>query len=147
MHYGNTWRIHRRLFHRFFNVSVADQFDDKIHKAINVFLRRLSESPGRFLNHVQLYVSLHPIQSLKYPGLTTRLLGLRSMAGSLTLSVAYGVNVESENDDFYVASEDAMHAVDFALIPGTFLVDSLPIRMCCTQGSFSRDSYNTYFSQ
>jgi len=60
MHYGNTWRIHRRLFHRFFNISVADQFDDKIHNAIDVFLHRLSESPERFLKHVHLYVGTYP---------------------------------------------------------------------------------------
>ena len=59
MRYGNTWRIHRRLFHRFFNVSVADQFDDKIYNAIDVFLRRLSETPERFLEHARLYVGPH----------------------------------------------------------------------------------------
>ncbi|KAF9645500.1 cytochrome P450 [Thelephora ganbajun] len=103
MPYGNTWRIHRKLFHRFFNVSVADQFDDKIHKAVNVFLHRLSESPERFLKHAHF------------------------LTGSLTLSVAYGLNVESESDKFYSASEDAMNAFDIALVPGTFLVDVLPI--------------------
>ncbi len=61
MSYGNLWRTHRRLFHRFFNVSVVDQFDDKIHKAVNVFLHRLSESPERFLKHIHLYVSLNPM--------------------------------------------------------------------------------------
>jgi hypothetical protein len=66
MPYNNIWRIHRRLFHRFFNASVADQFDDKIYKAVNVFLHRLSESPERFLKHTHLCVSLQPIQSLRY---------------------------------------------------------------------------------
>ena len=56
MQYDSTWRNHRRLFHRFFNVSVADQFDDKIYNASNVFLHRLSESPERFLKHVHLCV-------------------------------------------------------------------------------------------
>jgi len=51
-----------------------------------------------------------------------------SLTGSLTLSVAYGVNIESESDELYSASEDAMIAVDAALVPGTFLVDALPIR-------------------
>ena len=55
MDYGNTWRIHRRLFHRFFNISAADQFDGEIDKAIKVFLNRLSESPERFLKHIHLY--------------------------------------------------------------------------------------------
>jgi hypothetical protein len=54
MPYGNTWRIHRKLFHRFFNVSTADQFDDKIYKAVDVFLHRLLKSPDRFLKHAHL---------------------------------------------------------------------------------------------
>lgn len=68
MHYGDTWRIHRRLFHRFFHISAVDQFDDKILKAINVFLHRLSNSPERFLNDVHLYVDLDPIRALRVPG-------------------------------------------------------------------------------
>jgi len=72
---------------------------------VNVFLRRLSESPERFLKHVHF------------------------LTGSLTLSVAYGVNIESESDKFYSASEDAMSALGTAMIPGAFLVDALPIRM------------------
>ncbi|KAF9645502.1 cytochrome P450 [Thelephora ganbajun] len=103
MPYGNAWRMRRRLFHRFFNVPAVGQFDDKIYKAVNVFLRRLSKSPERFLKHAHF------------------------LAGSLALSVAYGLNVESESDGFYSASEDAMNAVGIALVPGTFLVDALPI--------------------
>jgi hypothetical protein len=54
MHYGKTWRIHRKLFDRFFNIAVADQFDDKIYEAVNVFLNRISRYPDRFLEHVHL---------------------------------------------------------------------------------------------
>jgi len=61
MRYGNLWRTNRRLFHRFFNVSVASQFDHKIHKAMDVFLHRLTESPERFLKHIHLYASPHLI--------------------------------------------------------------------------------------
>ena len=56
MPYGETWRIHRKLFHKFFNPAVSDQYDDKILHVVNVFLRRLSESPERFLKHAHLYV-------------------------------------------------------------------------------------------
>ena len=37
--------------------------------------------------------------------------------------------MESENDKFYAASEEAMNAVAMALVPGVFLVDAIPIRM------------------
>lgn len=102
MPYGDTWRIHRRLFHRFFNISVADRFDESICKAVNTFLHRLFESPERFLKHVHF------------------------LTGSLALSITYGVNIVSESDRFYAASEEAMHAADAALLPGAFLVDAFP---------------------
>ena len=55
------------------------------------------------------------------------------MTGSLNLSVAYGIDIESEDDKFYAASEEAMVAVDAALLPGAFLVDAFPIRTCFDQ--------------
>jgi len=54
---------------------------------------------------------------------------LESLAGSLVLSIAYGMNVKSESDRYFLASEDAMAAIDLALLPGAFLVDVFPIRM------------------
>ena len=47
----------------------------------------------------------------------------------MSLSVAYGLNVESESDKFYSVSEEATNAVDTALSPGAFLVDFFPSRM------------------
>ncbi|KAF9786328.1 cytochrome P450 [Thelephora terrestris] len=103
MSYGSAWRIHRKLFHRFFSVAIKDRFDDKMCDAVNVFIHRLSESPEKFLKHAHF------------------------LAGSLALSVAYGLNIESENDKVYSLSEDAMNAVDIAMVPGRFLVDFFPI--------------------
>lgn len=103
MPYGDAWRKNRKLFHRFFNITAVKQYDEKIYEAMNVFLNRLSESPERFLKHVHF------------------------LTGSLSLSVAYGLNVESEDDKFYSASKNATSAVDLALVPGAFLVDFLPI--------------------
>ena len=50
-----------------------------------------------------------------------------SLTGSLMLSVAYGLNVESEEDEYYSASVEAMDAVRVA-IASNFLVDVFPIR-------------------
>ena len=47
--------------------------------------------------------------------------------------MAYGLDVESESDKFYAASEDAMDPVNVAMVPGNFLVDVLPIRMSFDQ--------------
>jgi hypothetical protein len=127
MSYGSAWRIHRKLFHRFFSVAIKDRFDDKICDAVNVFIHRLSESPEKFLKHAHLYVVSQPILALSWAYLTC--FNRESLAGSLALSVAYGLNIESENDKLYSLSEDAMNAVDIAMVPGRFLVDFFPIRM------------------
>ena len=74
MSYGSTWRVHRKLFHRFFNISAADQFNDKIDDAVNAFLRRLSESPERFLKHAHLCVN--PCRTL--PGSSSLLFPLNA---------------------------------------------------------------------
>ena len=64
---------------------------------------------------------------------------LGSLTGSLSLSVAYGLDVESESDKFYSVTEEAIGALDLAL-PGTFLVDTFPIRTCLGYGSSGRIS-------
>ena len=55
----------------------------------------------------------------------------RSLTGSLNLSAAYGIDIEAEF--FYAASEEAMVAVDAALLPGAPLVDAFHIRVCFNQ--------------
>ena len=70
-------------------------------------------------NPFSSYVSLDSLRAFR-PG---------SLAGSLTLSVAYGLNIESESDRFYSPAEEALTGVDTAMMPGAFLVDALPFRM------------------
>ena len=72
---------------------------------------------------------------------------LGSLTGSLTLSIAYGVNIESESNKFFSASEDAMAAVDVAMLPGSFLVDVFPIRMNFSRKGHSQRSLQCYFPQ
>ena len=50
------------------------------------------------------------------------------MTASLSLSVAYGIDVQSVNDPFVVMVEECMKTISTAGTPGAFLVDSLPIR-------------------
>ena len=142
MHYGNLWRVHRRLMHRFFNGSVVDMFDDKMHQAVNVFLRRLIESPERCLNHAELYVSSGFILAMPRTHHAPFLFG--SLAGYLSLSIAYGVNIKSENDEFYSSSNRTMHNFGQALTPGAFLVDTFPIRMNSNRKGSPKGSYKVY---
>lgn len=60
------------------------------------------------------------------------------------MSIAYGVDVESESDKFFSASEDAMAAVDVAMLPGAFSVDVFPIRMDSSRRNPSQRSYHVH---
>lgn len=60
------------------------------------------------------------------------------------MSVAYGLDVESESDKFYSVTEEAISALDLAL-PGTFLVDTFPIRTCSVTALLG-ESYSVPFA-
>ena len=50
------------------------------------------------------------------------------------MSITYGIDVKSDDDQFLSASIDAGHALVTALVPGKFLVDTIPMRAClCTR--------------
>jgi hypothetical protein len=72
---------------------------------------------------------------------------MKSLSGSLILSIAYGVNIESENDRFYLACGEAMTAIETATTPGAFLVDVFPIRMSSSQAGASQMSLQGSSSQ
>ena len=72
MPYGNRWRTHRRLFHRFFNVSTVERFDPRLFKGIRSFLKRLAESPEDFADHTRLYVAFWLRSEPKARALTSR---------------------------------------------------------------------------
>jgi hypothetical protein len=46
------------------------------------------------------------------------------------LSVTYGIDVKSIDDQFLSASLEASDALESAVLPGKFLVDAIPIRAC-----------------
>ena len=52
---------------------------------------------------------------------------LFSMAGETIISIAYGLDVESENDPYIQVAEKGQNGIAAAAIPGAFLVDSFPI--------------------
>ncbi|KAG6894845.1 hypothetical protein C0993_010597, partial [Termitomyces sp. T159_Od127] len=43
------------------------------------------------------------------------------------MSVAYGIDVQPDNDPYIAAAETAMHGMSEATIPGTFLVEFIPL--------------------
>lgn len=49
------------------------------------------------------------------------------MAGATMLSLAYGMEVQLENDPFIAIAEKALAGLVTAAVPGAFLVDTIPI--------------------
>ncbi|KAJ6529442.1 cytochrome P450 [Mycena vulgaris] len=103
MKYGDHWRVHRRLFHNVFHNEAAQLFQPKELIVTHELLRRILQEPDAVMDH------------------------LRHAAGELIMSVAYGINVLPKNDPYVVLAEHAVNALQTAIIPGRFLVDSVPI--------------------
>ena len=59
----------------------------------------------------------------KHPLLFIRI----SFVGSTSISMMYSINVHPYNDPYIKIAEEAMEAIAELLVPGTFLVDIIPI--------------------
>lgn len=54
------------------------------------------------------------------------------MTGELIMSVTYGIDVQPSNDPYIDLAERALHSLVAAVVPGAFLVDSIPLRTSCS---------------
>ncbi|KAJ7090364.1 cytochrome P450 [Mycena belliarum] len=105
MKYGDHWRAHRKLFHEVFNSVAAQSFRTK----------------ERAVCHELLYDMLQS-------GSGEDVLGhLRHMAAKIVMSVAYGIDVLPANDPYVELAEHAVDGLVTAVVPGRFLVDSIPL--------------------
>ena len=123
MPYGPRWRTHRKLFHDFINVSATKNYDVNLAKAASNFLINLHRNPKAFREHIHLYVP----HSLATP---IRLVygAISRLTGSLALSVAYGIEADTPDNEFFHMYEEMLNEVNEAAVPGAFLVDILPFR-------------------
>jgi hypothetical protein len=48
------------------------------------------------------------------------------MAGETIMSIAYGLEVQANNDPYIKTAEQGVHPLAAAAVPGAFLVDTLP---------------------
>ncbi|KAJ6580704.1 cytochrome P450 [Mycena capillaripes] len=101
MKYGDHWRKHRQLFHQAFNPVAAQAYHPMERAACHELLRRLLHNPENIMDH------------------------LRHMAGSVIMSVAYGINVLPQDDPFVALAKDAIRTIVIATVPGKFL-DTIP---------------------
>ena len=123
MEYGNLWRSSRRLLHEFLNMRAVIEFDEYQRKHAIRMLSHLGESPDRFFNHAELYVFL-----ITAPSYTSRATAVVSAIASLVMEVTYSLNIITTEDRFLRAAIDAGRVVKRAMVPGAFLIDTLPIR-------------------
>jgi hypothetical protein len=49
------------------------------------------------------------------------------MAGETIMSVAYGITVQPKDDIYIETAEKGVRSLFLAAVPGTFLVDSIPL--------------------
>ncbi|KAL0949266.1 hypothetical protein HGRIS_009344 [Hohenbuehelia grisea] len=103
MPYGEYWRQCRRLFHQEFHPTAARRFQPKELKATHELLGKLLNDPEDLEGH------------------------LRHHAGTIVLGIAYGLQIQPKNDPYIRAAEEGVQPLLVAGVPGTFLVDALPI--------------------
>ncbi|THU77011.1 cytochrome P450, partial [Dendrothele bispora CBS 962.96] len=104
MPYGNLWRECRKLFHQ------GDLF------------LRLGNNYSRASKSL-IHRILH-IMSPTHSGLVA--FYSTTMAGTLILSITYGITARPSSDPFIQAAEVALKSVTEAARPGAFLVDQFP---------------------
>ncbi|KAI0642510.1 CyP450 monooxygenase [Trametes meyenii] len=100
--YGQWWRRHRRAFHQFFNPNAVKQFRPRQYAQVSRYLSRLLESPENLLDHNRL------------------------LFASTILPIAYGVDVNSSDDELVVVAERGLEAFSRLLVPGKYLVELFP---------------------
>ena len=63
------------------------------------------------------------------------------MAGSVILSITYGIEVQPENDPFIAISQEAVHTVAAAFVPSAFWVVSCSSNTCHKHSIHEQDFF------
>jgi cytochrome P450 len=101
---GALWRDHRRVFDKETTKEAVKRFWPEETAAIHEMLRRLLESPDDYAEHA------------------------RHMAGQTIMAIAYGADVQPKDDPFLRIGEVANDIVAKTTVPGSYLVDTFPLR-------------------
>ena len=121
MPYGSLWREHRKIFHQHFYPNAAAAYVPQQLAGARKTLLRIAERPEEFRDHIRLYA--HYFYSIAIFSLP-----IYSYFAASILNIIYGIKVdEKTNREFVHSGEMAMQGMAIAGIPGTFLVDILPI--------------------
>ncbi|KAK0480127.1 cytochrome P450 [Armillaria novae-zelandiae] len=102
MRYSDQWRMHRRMFHQYFQPRAVPAYYPVQLKATSVLLQQLHNSPDAFVQHI------------------------RHHAGSIIMKTVYGYDVDVNGDKFVTLVDQALDAIRNVGNVGTYLVDYIP---------------------
>ncbi|KAI0094959.1 cytochrome P450 [Irpex rosettiformis] len=102
LRYNNFWKDQRRAFQQDFHPEGVKRFRPIEEEETYLFLEKLLKRPEDFMDH------------------------LRHMAGAAILKIAYGIEIQPENDPFLYTAERATEAISATTNAGSYLVDVLP---------------------
>ncbi|KAF8482343.1 cytochrome P450, partial [Gautieria morchelliformis] len=103
MRYGDKWWRHSKMFYQNFHLAAVTAYTSIQEKWTKELLYRLHKSPDNFLQHI------------------------RHLAGATIMEIIYSIDVLPSGDPYIHLAEQATEAVLSAVIPGGFLVNTLPI--------------------
>ncbi|KAF9268002.1 cytochrome P450 [Marasmius fiardii PR-910] len=103
MRYSDRWRFHRKTFHQYFQPRVMPEYYEIQRVATARLIRKLLASPEDFEGH------------------------LKEHSGSIILEIVYGYTLQATNDPYLLLVSKALPGIVETSVPGSFLVDFLPI--------------------
>ncbi|KAK0469478.1 cytochrome P450 [Desarmillaria tabescens] len=103
MRYSDRWRVHRRMFHQYFQARTLPSFYPVQMKATFVLLRQLLDSEDGVSHHIRHY------------------------AGSIIMKTVYDYDVEPDEDRFVQLADQGVISAHISGTEGTFLVDYFPV--------------------
>ncbi|KAI0040055.1 cytochrome P450 [Auriscalpium vulgare] len=101
--YGDHWRMTRRTLDRGMRPSALVQYRSMIEAKVLDFVSHLAEAPESFFKHTE------------------------RLQASIIMSMAYGYDVQPENDSFLAVVQEASEIAVAVALPGSILVNDLPI--------------------
>ncbi|KAF9506705.1 hypothetical protein BS47DRAFT_1385443 [Hydnum rufescens UP504] len=99
---GTRWAMSRKILHKFLGKSAIQDYFESIQDECRPFVARLVSSPGSLMEQTTLFVA------------------------KLVLEMAYGLKINSFEDDTVRFSKKAAVIFGEAAQPGAFLVDTFP---------------------
>ncbi|KAK0223378.1 cytochrome P450 [Armillaria fumosa] len=102
MRYADWWRMHRRMFHQYFQPRTVPAYYPVQMRTTSVLLQQLLKSPDEFARHVRYHTS------------------------SVIMEIVYGYNVDPNGDPFVEMVDRALEGARIIGNEGIFLVDYIP---------------------